>query len=620
MIVYQSSKTNFLSDTANFNIEDLIQKCLFTKLNINKAAQSSEYLSWKNSLQYMANLLRVDAIPPDAGVAIEYNIINSGKRVDFILAGQDEEGVEHIILIELKQWNSVELTSQDAIVRTRFSRGMVNTVHPSYQAWSYSSLLEGFNEAIYKENIKLKPCSYLHNYTDDGIITNKFYDQWINKAPLFFKEDREKLRSFISSFIKYGDKSDLILRIENGKISPSKALADNINSMLKGNSEFVMIDDQKIILEEAVSISASSGPTQKNVLIINGGPGTGKSVIAINILAKLSVMGLFGIYVSKNSAPRKVYESRLTKSMNKTSISNFFTGSGSFVDTAENSYDVLIVDEAHRLTAKSGLYNNLGENQIKELIRASKCSIFFLDENQRVTLSDIGSQTEIKKWAAFYNASVKTMELTSQFRCGGSDGYMAWLDNILQLNETEVEPSELEDYDFQIFDDPNKLRDAIFQKNQVRNKARLVAGYCWDWKGKNDPSIKDIVIPEHDFQMKWNLGSDGMMWIENQNSVNEVGCIHTCQGLEVDYIGVIIGPDLIVRNDVVIVDVTKHPLRDSAVKGRIKMMRENPVHAKPILTSIIKNTYRTLMSRGMKGCYVYFVDKETEDYFKKLIR
>jgi len=616
MIVYKNSKAKFLSDTENFSIEDIIQACVQNTLNIHKSTESSEYKSWRNSLQFMANLLRAKSIPEDAGVAIEYNIIQSRKRIDFILAGQDENGIEHVILIELKQWDAVESTNKDAIVKTRFAKGMTDTVHPSYQAWSYSSLLEGFNETIYKENIQLKPCSYLHNYTDDGVISDKFYDKWINKAPLFFKEDREKLRDFIGSFIKYGDRTDIILRIENGRISPSKALADNIASMLKGNAEFVMIDEQKLILEEAFSISASSSKTDKNVLIINGGPGTGKSVVAINLLAKLSKAALFGIYVSKNSAPRIVYESRLTGSMNKSAISNFFTGSGAFVESQDNQYDVLIVDEAHRLTAKSGMYNNLGENQIKELIKASKCTVFFLDENQRVTLSDIGSQTEITKWATKYNAKVTTMELTSQFRCCGSDGYIAWLDHILQIKDTANLSFDGQGYDFRIFDNPNKLRDAIFEKNKMRNKARLVAGYCWDWKGKNDPAIMDIVIAEHQFNMKWNLGSDGMMWIVNPLSVNEVGCIHTCQGLEVDYIGVIIGPDLIVRNDIVLADATQHPTRDRAVFGHKKMMKENPELATPILTSIIKNTYRTLMSRGMKGCYVYFIDKETESYFR----
>ncbi|MBL4675022.1 MAG: DUF2075 domain-containing protein [Mucilaginibacter sp.] len=218
---------------------------------------------------------------------------------------------------------------------------------------------------------------------------------------------------------------------------------------------------------------------------------------------------------------------------------------------------MLIVDEAHRLNEKSGMFKNMGENQIKEIINAAKCSIFFLDEDQKVTLHDIGSDEEIRKWATFYNAEITTMELTSQFRCGGSDGYMAWLDNALQIRDTANVILEKGEYDFQIFDDPNLLRDAIYEKNKERNKARLLAGICWKWLSKKDPSIMDITIPEHDFGMRWNLGTDGMLWIMNPASVSEVGCIHTSQGLEVDYVGVIIGPDFVIRNEEVITDAFK---------------------------------------------------------------
>ncbi|RYE16050.1 MAG: DUF2075 domain-containing protein, partial [Sphingobacteriaceae bacterium] len=365
-----------ITDIEDFSIEDIIRENVLSKLH--RKVGDSEYRSWQNSMQYMANILYSESIPNDAGIAIEYNIPRTGNRIDFIVSGQDHDRVEHAVLIELKQWQEVELTAKDAIIRTRFKHGMSDSLHPSYQAWSYAALLNGFNETVYQENIQLKPCAYLHNYTDDGILSDSFYQEHIHKAPVFFKEDKKQLRAFIASFIKFGDGKDLILRIEKGKIRPSKALADSISSMLKGNAEFVLIDAQKEVQEEALAIAGRSSASKKNVLIVHGGPGTGKSVVAINLLAKLSKKGLFSSYVTKNSAPRNVYESKLTGTLKKTEISNLFLGSGAFTTTKGNTFDVLLVDEAHRLNEKSGMFKNLGENQIKEIIHSSKCSVFFL--------------------------------------------------------------------------------------------------------------------------------------------------------------------------------------------------------------------------------------------------
>jgi DUF2075 family protein/nucleoside-triphosphatase THEP1 len=617
MIVYKKSKGEFLRDTEDLIIEDILRENVRARLH--RKVGESEYRSWQNSLQYMANILRSETIPNDAGIAIEYNIPRTGNRIDFIVSGQDHAGIEHAVLIELKQWDNIQMTAKDAMVRTRFAHGFSDVLHPSYQAWSYSALLYGFNETVYTENIQLKPCAYLHNCKDTSVITDLFYSDYVDKAPVFCKDDKILLREFISSFIKHGDKRDLILRIENGRIRPSKALADSINSMLKGNAEFVMIDAQKIVQEEALAIATGSGSSKKNVMIVHGGPGTGKSVVAINLLAKVTQKGLFASYVTRNSAPRAVYESKLTGTVKRSAISNFFKGSGAFTDTTANTYDLLIVDEAHRLNEKSGMFKNMGENQIREIIHSSKCAVFFLDEDQKVTLGDIGSDEEIRKWAAFYDANITSMELTSQFRCGGSDGYLAWLDNALQIRETANVALEPGEYDFRIFDDPKKLRDIIYEKNRERNKARLLAGICWKWISKKNPSEMDITIPEHDFAMRWNRKTDGMLWIMNPESVSEIGCIHTSQGLEVDYVGVIVGPDFVVRKGEAITDAFKRASDDTATYGKKNRMKNDPAGTKALLDQIIKDTYRTLLSRGMKGCYVYFTDKETEQYFRSLI-
>lgn len=629
MIVYKATKKQFIDDVYSNSIEDIITEMVLEKLH--KKVGKSEYQSWSNSLPQVEQLLRDEDIPNDAGVAIEYNIPQTQNRVDFIISGRDEDKNDRVVLIELKQWSEATLTTKDGMVNTRFSHGYKDTQHPSYQAWSYSMLLNGFNTAVYEGKIKLSPCAYLHNYKDDGVIKNDFYQSYLDKAPVFCKEDKRDLREFIKKFIRYGDKNDIIFNIENGEIRPSKALADSMSSMLKGNQEFTLIDSQKEVYEEAKFLAKKAAAGKKQVLIVEGGPGTGKSVVAINLLVALTKVGMVSQYVTRNSAPRMVYEAKLTNTLSRTQFSNMFRSSGAFHDCKSNSFDALIVDEAHRLNLKSGMFSHLGENQIKEIINSSLFSIFFIDEDQKVTLKDIGSKDEIEKWANFHNADITNVELTSQFRCSGSDGYLAWLDNSLQIKDTANILLEKEGYDFRVFDDPSELQKEIYSLNKKRNSARIVAGYCWKWITKTtskkwkslskdeQESLFDIEFPEFNFKMKWNLDSDSMLWIIKPESVTEVGCIHTSQGLEVDYIGVLIGDDFVVRGGKVIIDPSKHPGQDKSLHTWKKIIKESPIEGKKQVEAVIKNTYRTLLSRGMKGCFIYCTDKETAEYFKSLM-
>ena len=380
-----------------------------------------------------------------------------------------------------------------------------------------------------------------------------------------------------------------------------------------------MIDDQKVVYETALELADRAMAGSKQVLLVEGGPGTGKSVVAVNLLVELTRRGRVAQYVSRNAAPRAVYESKLAGTFRRTHIANLFRGSGAYVDAPPDSIDCLIVDEAHRLNEKSGFYRNQGDNQIKEIVRTAGLSIFFLDQDQRVTLLDIGERDVIRRWATGAGANLTELKLESQFRCNGSDGYLAWVNDALQIEKTAHVDLAGVDYDFQVFDSPNAMRERIVELNQESNKARMVAGYCWDWKGRRDPDIRDVVIPEHDFAMRWNLDTDGALWIVAPDSVSEIGCIHTSQGLELDYVGVVIGPDLVVRDERVVTDASKRSSQDQSIRGYKKMLREDPHTANALADRIIKNTYRTLMTRGQKGCYVFCLDPETNQYFRSFL-
>lgn len=614
MIVYQEVKKQFIHDVRLDLIEDKIEKKVRERLH--KKTAHNEFMSWMNSMQYMYKVMEDKNIPDESMIAIEYRIPNSNKRVDFIISGEDEKGRESAVVIELKQWQQLKkVESKEAIVQTHLQGRMVETTHPSYQAWSYVSMIEDYNEDVRKYKINLKPCAYLHNYRlhEQDDLTDQCYEYYIDKAPVFTRGDTEKLARFITKYIKKGN-PDVLYHIDHGRIVPSKSLQDSLSSMLKGNKEFTLIDDQKVVFEKALEI-AKNYTRRKQVYIIHGGPGTGKTVLAINMLVAILNMDQNVMYVTKNAAPREVYRKKLTEGKyRKAYIDNLFKGSGSFTEAVKDDFDCLIVDEAHRLNEKSGMFQNLGENQVKEIINAAKTSIFFVDDFQMVTTKDIGSTLEIKKWCNYYQADVYEDTLISQFRCNGSDSYLSWIDNVLDVNPKATDEFDF-DYDIRICDSPQEVRNLIVEKNKINNKSRMVAGYCWNWirDGKNNSDIHDIEIG--DFGMSWNLGSSST-WAIDPESVNEIGCIHTCQGLEFDYVGVIIGEDLRYE-DKIITDFTKRARTDQSIKGLKGLYKKNKDEALKTADRIIKNTYRTLLTRGQKGCYIYCVDDKLKEYLKK---
>jgi DUF2075 family protein/SOS-response transcriptional repressor LexA len=616
LIIYQATKAQFLQHAfGDDGIEDVVSRQFLATAGRNVGP--AEVQSWKHSLLAMAMVLRDEEIPDTASVGIEYQLPQTSKRIDFIIAGEDDAARPSVVIVELKQWSESRHSDKDAIVWARRGGRAAETEgpHPSYQAWSYAALLQDFNTAVQDGVMALQPCAYLHNHPRDGEIDHPSYRDHIERAPLFLKREQEKLRAFIRRHVRHGDRRGALYAIENGRIRPSKMLADSVAGLLQGKPEFVLIDDQKVVYQTVLQVDGRA-EGRKQVVIVQGGPGTGKSVLAVNLLGALLRRGRNARYVSKNRAPRAVYEAKLAGTFTKTRISNLFSGSGSFVDDDPDTYDTLIVDEAHRLNEKSGLYRNLGENQVMELIRAARCTVFFVDEDQRVTLHDIGTVQALRDRARAAGAEVTELELASQFRCNGSDGYLAWLDDTLDIRATANPTLDTSEYDFRVFDDPAEMHALIELKNRTTNRARVVAGYCWTWPSKKNPSAWDIELPAFGYRRRWNLDQDGSLWIVTPGSVEQVGCIHTCQGLELDYVGVIVGPDLTLQNGRIVADATRRASSDQSVKGLKQMRRTDPDAARALADAIVKNTYRTLMTRGMKGCYVYCTDKPLAAYLR----
>ena len=620
MIVYSATKAEFNNDVIMNTISDkVLSKLLETNIN---GGQDAEYRAWQNSLNFMKNVLDDAEFDDDIKVAIEYQIPRTSKRVDFIIAGADSNDNNSVIIVELKQWEKVEKIDDEMLHSVKAFTGGANRMvsHPSYQAYSYAVFIRNSSEQVQDENINIIPCAYLHNYEERYVdqLNDEIYKIWYDEAPFFIKNQVLDLRNFIKKYInKKSSDGDFLYKIDNGRIRPSKSLQDCLVSLMKGNKEFMLLDEQAVVYDMCIkTMKQCLKDMKKRTIIIQGGPGTGKSVLAINLLKKyISSMGLNASYVTKNSAPREAYLKLLSKSdlKKEVNIKQLFRSPFGLCKTPSNFYDCLIVDEAHRLVRQ--MYGDFqGQNQIMECINASLLTIFLIDENQKITTKDIGSIDEINKWANQLNSRVILNDdttLTSQFRCNGSDQYIQLLNNILQIGESvDIDINEL-NFDIKIFDDPNALRDELRKKNEINNKARMVAGYCYDWDVKNHRGDYDIYL-ENDFKAKWNLEND-KIWAINPASFEEVGCIHTAQGLEFDYVGVFIGQDLRYDevNNQIIIDKSKIS-KDDKTSG-IKSCGEG------LARQLIKNTYKTLLTRGQKGCYIYCEDKALREYIKRVL-
>ena len=616
MIIYENQLDRFVSDVVLNNISDILTANL--RARHLSGGSPGEINSWNNSLHFMKDVLQCPEIPTDCKVAIEYNIPQTSKRVDFMILGADREKRDHIVIVELKQWAKVQKVA-DAFRHSVLSdlHSHQPTAHPSYQAFSYKSLILNYCDMQGMNYDSLSPCAYLHNMSEDyrPVLEDELYSDWTREAPVFLKNDVLKLRRFILRYITARSANDeLLYHIDFGRLKPTKSLQDSLDSMLCGNEEFRMIDEQAVAYDYIMdSIRKSQKDGKKHVLIIRGGPGTGKSVLAINVLADcIRKLGLNASYITKNSAPRNCYAKLLSRGNARREVDLQIAISSPFKlpNIPVNGLDVGIYDEAHRMMKKPYMYP--GEDMLRDAIAAAKTSVFFVDDDQRITTKDIYSADTIREYALAAGAVLETKEpyeLTSQFRCNGSDGYIAFLDHVLGFRETANTRLDTGNFDFRVFDTPQEMKDALSAADNGRNRSRMCAGYCYDWNVKHHRGDWDVVI--EDFKAKWNLENDAAFAV-NPASFNEIGCIHTVQGMEFDYVGVIIGKDLLCRGGAVRTDQTAVS-RDDKSSG-IRSCRNAA-----LADRLIRNTYKVLLTRGLKGCYVFCEDAALRDYLRSFL-
>ena len=641
-VIYNESQQQFFQDVLTNRFIDKMEQ-MSRDMNIYPSKQ--ELVSWNNNAPKIKNLLELSKVN-DTYVTFEYMIPFNRKRIDCMIYGKGINKESNVVHIELKQWtndsvkrskskgnfNVEENKNNDEYLMEAFVAGDFRILpHPSQQVEGYNNYLINFVDVLSKHELEIEGMAYCYNYRRHSNGTKVLYDSQYDKIQEKYRtysgDEIIELANRLHNILCNGDGFSIFNKMMQSPIKPSKKLLESASQMIHEGKEnvFSLIEDQIIARNIILDKIDRNQKLEKSVVIVKGGPGTGKTVIALNVLATLAKKEYKIHFATKSKPLLEGIKDRLPKGSNTKLL---FSNVHQFLPCAmeENQLDVLLIDEAHRISKNANLQYDKKEqrtdlSQIETIIRASKITVFFIDDKQAVRSQEIGNSAYIKECAIKFNANFEEVELKSQFRCNGSDNYLDWLEQIL-YNEDIIKASfTKEEYDFKIFDSPKDLYNAILEKNSKEDTtARLTAGFCWPWSKTLDSNgnlQKDVKIGN--FAMPWETNDkitkipNGYVkwyeWAYKPEGIKQIGCIYTAQGFEFDYVGVIIGEDLKLSEDGKKIETDISKTKDpTLMRGRQNF------------DNYVRNIYRVLMSRGMKGCYVYFCDQRLKKYFEQKLK
>lgn len=581
--------------------------------------KDSEKRSWENSLRELTSVL-LEVGLHDINVLIEYQLPYSSKRVDAILVGSNPKNSNPVIIaVELKQWTNAELFEGTHDVVKIAAYGNNPILHPALQVKNYCEYLLDFNRFASGDATTVIGLAYLHNWLENR---NSAIDQVppSETSLLFLGSEKGALKKFLSERIS-ANHSDLYTDdLLSAKIAPTKQLLAVAADEIRNREQFNLLDEQQVaysLVMKAVRDAEISNT--KTAVIITGGPGSGKSVIALSLLGELSRRGKTCLHATGSRAFRNSL--RKIAGARAPQVQKMFSYFNSFMASEANSLDVLICDEAHRIRETSAnRYTKAefrtGNPQLHELLDVARVPVFLLDANQVVRKGETGTPEYIEMEALARGLKTIRVDLDGQFRCGGSKLYENWISGMLRLQDEKDfiwEPDS--NFHVELVESPKEMEELLSQKNAEGYKARITAGYCWQWHDPNPDGSLPLDVQIGDWKKPWNVKSDrsiggylsGELWAIDPKGFDQVGCVYTVQGFEYDWNGVIMGPDLVWRTDKWV--ALPSGSKDPAMKGVDASNYER----------LIKNTYKVLFTRGLVGTYIYSVDPETQDYLRSLL-
>lgn len=580
----------------------------------------SEQRSWQRSLPVLAQDL-MEAGLGNVEMLIEYQLPLTSRRADVVLAGVDRRtGGDAYVVVELKQWSRAELYEDNE--RLVLAGGMHRLLeHPLLQVQGYCDYICGFVASLRGDDSAVRGVAYLHNAADPD-VEDLFELATTERTRLFTKTRRGAFLDYLRDQFSPDQGAGAADRLLASAVRPSKQLMKLAASEIKDREQFVLLDEQRVAFDLVMhAVEKARQVDAKEVVVVTGGPGSGKSVIALSLLGELNRQGYSALHATGSRSFTQTMRQYVGKGSPR--VKDMFKYFNSFMDARRNDIEVLICDEAHRIRetsvnrfTKAAL--RTGRPQIDELIAAARVPVFLLDEHQVVKPGEVGTVEAIKSQASSLGFPVRHVRLADQFRCGGSLAYERWVLRLLGIEAESPEPwTGDEHFEVELAESPWEMENILRGKLMEGYSARMSAGYCWPWSNpdRDGQLVRDVRIG--DWAMPWNVRGDrsvgeappSALWATMPGGFDQVGCVYTAQGFEYDWSGVIIGPDLIARD------------------GRMATAREankDPEFRKRSVTDLqyerhIRNIYKVLLTRGMVGTVIYAVDSQTRDYLAALI-
>ncbi len=619
MQLYAGSSKDFISDAVRNGIAGKLEHAFLDAFHYKPSIQ--EVQSWQNSLFRMAAALQEGGFV-DHGVLLEYQLPLSSRRLDCMVTGHDDGDHPNSLIVELKQWSDVEASNADDCVTTWVAGKKRDILHPSRQVGQYEEYLRDMHSVFVRGEVGLRSCAFLHNltYSANNEIFSPRHAQVLERYPAFTGDKLDSLIDYMGAHIRAGRGESVLDRVLASRFSPSKKLLEHTATVVADQKAYVLLDSQQVVFAKVLAETreaAKASKLKKTVVLVHGGPGTGKSVIALHLLGRLSGEG----YKTMHLTGSKAFTENLRKLVGSRAAAQFgYFNVNKKGALPPNQFDAVVMDEAHRIRSSSKdrftkATDWSGLPQIDELIHIARVSVFFIDDRQIVRPGEVGNSALIREAATRAGARLLEFELDAQFRCSGSDGFINWVDNTLDIRRTANVLWRRDDpYEFRIMDSIEALEQCIQQK-ATEGSARLVAGFCWPWSApaQDGSLVKDVRIDS--WALPWNAKPDAgrlaagipksNFWASEPGGLYQVGCVYTAQGFEFDYIGIIFGPDLRYDWDKNTWIGDRQYSYDSVVKK-----------SKDQFTDLLKNTYRVLFTRGIKGCYVHFMDEGTRRFFQ----
>lgn len=400
MQLYAGSSEQFVADAVQNQISRKLETSFFNYYRFKPSP--NEVRSWHNSLSRMCMVLQHGGFT-DQGVILEYQLPLTSKRLDCMLTGVGEDSQANGVVVELKQWDDVLPSDTEDCVRTNVGRGIRDVLHPSKQVGQYEEHLRDMHTVFEQGEVGLAACAYLHNvfHAKEHELFKPQFAPILERYPLFTGDQATELMEYLSRFVGRGGGMGVLAKVLRSKYRPGKRLLDHTSAVIKRQKSYVLLDEQQVVFNKVLAI-ARRGFHQpgKTVVLVQGGPGTGKSVIALHLVAELSALG----YNAPHATGSKSFTENLRKIVgSRAGVQfNFFV---SYAHAGRDSIDVLILDEAHRLWATPNTRFTRAVDRsdrplIDHLIEASKASVFFIDDLQVVRPKEVGSSALIRDAAA----------------------------------------------------------------------------------------------------------------------------------------------------------------------------------------------------------------------------